>query len=66
MLYLFGVGEVPISISSTPGKPLRQQRTAGLVIRPTSALFVKLSYEYWMPSDFPAFHSGHVGVGGAF
>jgi hypothetical protein len=40
--------------------------TAGVVLTPAASLFVKLSYEYWMPSGYPEFHSGHVGVGGAF
>ncbi len=40
--------------------------TAGLLITPAASLFVKLSYEYWRPSGYPEFHSGHVGLGGAF
>jgi len=40
--------------------------SAGVVITPAAALFVKLSYEYWKPSDFPVLQTGHVGFGGAF
>ena len=43
-----------------------ERATAGIVVTPAASLFVKLSYEYWMPSGYPEFHSGHVGVGGAF
>jgi hypothetical protein len=49
----------------TPDSKLKRF-TGGLVVTPASSLYVKLSYEYWMPSDYPSFHSGHVGVGGAF
>jgi hypothetical protein len=40
--------------------------TAGVVLTPAASLFVKLSYEYWMPSGYPEWNSGHLGVGGAF
>jgi len=40
--------------------------TAGLVYTPASSLYVKLGYEYWAPTDFPSFHSAHLGLGGAF
>ena len=40
--------------------------TGGLVLTPASSLYLKLSYEYWIPSDYARFHSGHVGIGGAF
>jgi hypothetical protein len=40
--------------------------TVGTVLTPAASLFVKLSYEYWMPSGYPEFHSAHLGVGGAF
>ena len=43
-----------------------QRLTGGLVLTPASSLYLKLSCEYWKPSDFPAFYSGHFGVGGAF
>ncbi len=49
----------------TPSSRL-SRATAGFMLTPAASLFVKLSYEYWMPSDYPEFHSGHVGVGGAF
>ena len=34
--------------------------------RPVSGIYMKLSYEYWKPSTFVVFQSGHVGFGGAF
>jgi hypothetical protein len=40
--------------------------TAGTVISPSASLFIKLSWEYWEPTDFEKFHSFHVGFGGAF
>jgi hypothetical protein len=40
--------------------------TAGLVITPAQAIYMKLGWEYWEPTDFPEFHSAHVGFGGAF
>jgi hypothetical protein len=40
--------------------------TGGLFITPAQSLFVKLTYEYWDPTDFPAFQGYHVGIGGAF
>ena len=49
----------------TPDSRL-ERWTGGLVITPVSALYVKLSYEYWKPSAYAQFHSGHVGFGGAF
>jgi len=59
---------VPLPGSSaqmTPDARL-ERATAGLVLTPAAAVFVKLSYEYWRPSLASAFHSGHVGLGGAF
>ncbi len=40
--------------------------TGGLMLVPASALFAKVSYEYWQSKDFPSFSSVHVGFGGAF
>jgi hypothetical protein len=40
--------------------------TAGAMITPTQNLFVKLTYEYWEPTDFPTFQAFHAGLGGAF
>jgi hypothetical protein len=40
--------------------------TAGLVWLPASSVFIKAGYEYWSPTDFAAFHSVHLGFGGAF
>lgn len=59
---------VPLPGSSPAMAPSSRlaRATAGLLLTPASSLFIKLSYEYWMPSGYPEFHSGHVGVGGAF
>jgi hypothetical protein len=43
-----------------------ERGTVGTVITPASGVYIKLSYEYWKPSDFTTFQSGHVGLGGAF
>ena len=50
--------------------------TAGPVITPVQAVYVKLSWEYWSDeatigtpggtTPFQEFHSGHLGFGGAF
>lgn len=40
--------------------------TAGLVTSLASSLYLKVSYEYWMPTAWAEFHSGHLGLGGAF
>ena len=45
--------------------------SAGLMVTPTNAFFVKLGYEYWQLRGFAAevptsFHSFHGGVGGSF
>ena len=40
--------------------------TFGLVYTPATSLYAKLGYEYWRSNDFPAFHSIHLGFGGAF
>jgi hypothetical protein len=42
------------------------RHTAGLVYTPAQSIFVKFGWEYWLPSDFPDFHSVHFGLGGAF
>jgi hypothetical protein len=57
---------LPGSAAAMTPRSTLERATAGLMIRPTSALFLKLSYEYWMSDAHPAFHSGHVGMGGAF
>lgn len=40
--------------------------TGGLVVTPAQSVYMKLSWEYWQPTDFERFHSFHVGLGGAF
>lgn len=59
---------VPLPGSSprmTPNSAL-ERATAGMVITPSSGIYLKLSYEYWKPNGFVAFQSGHAGFGGAF
>jgi len=40
--------------------------TGGVVWTPASAIFLKLSWEYWDTTDFGRFHTYHAGLGGAF
>ena len=40
--------------------------TAGFVLEPAQAVFVKAGWEFWDTTDFADFHSWHVGFGGAF
>ena len=40
--------------------------TAGLFIIPAPSLYLKVGYEFWSATDFPAFHAGHLGFGGSF
>jgi hypothetical protein len=59
---------VPLPGSSanlTPNSAI-ERGTVGAVITPVSGIYMKLSYEYWKPTDFAVFQSGHVGFGGAF
>jgi hypothetical protein len=59
---------VPLPGSSanlTPNSAI-ERATVGTVITPVSGIYMKLSYEYWKPTDFAVFQSGHVGFGGAF
>jgi hypothetical protein len=53
------------SASLTPNSAI-ERGTVGTVITPASGIYMKLSYEYWKPTDFAVFQSGHVGLGGAF
>ena len=53
------------SASLTPNSAI-ERATVGTVITPVSGIYMKLSYEYWKPTDFTVFQSGHVGFGGAF
>lgn len=65
LLERLGVPLPGSAAAMTPSSRM-QRATAGFMLTPAASLFVKLSYEYWMPSGYPEFHSGHVGVGGAF
>ena len=59
---------VPVPGSSQALTPATRidRATAGWVTSLGSSLYLKLSYEYWMPTAWPEFHSGHLGMGGAF
>jgi hypothetical protein len=57
---------LPGSAAAMTPRSRLDRATAGLVLTPAASLYLKLSYEYWMPSHDPRFHSGHLGIGGAF
>jgi hypothetical protein len=57
---------LPGSAAAMTPRSRLERATAGLVVTPAASLYLKLSYEYWRPSAQPAFHSGHLGLGGAF
>ncbi len=40
--------------------------TVATMITPAQNVFVKAGWEWWQPTDFPAFQMFHVGLGGAF
>jgi hypothetical protein len=42
------------------------RHTGGLVVTPSTAIFVKLSWELWQTTDFGEFHAYHAGMGGTF
>jgi hypothetical protein len=42
------------------------RHTGGIVVTPTSALYLKLAWEQWLTTDFGDFHTYHAGIGGAF
>jgi hypothetical protein len=42
------------------------RHTAGVVVTPVAAVFVKLSAERWQTTDFGDFLTWHAGIGGAF
>jgi hypothetical protein len=57
----------PLSTSSQLSADSTIKRyTAGLFIIPAPSLYLKVGYEYWSATDFPAFHAGHLGFGGSF
>lgn len=43
-----------------------QRYTAGLMIIPAPSLYLKVGYEYWTATDFPALNAAHLGFGGSF
>ena len=57
---------LPGSIAELTPDSRMTRHTAGLVVTPASAVFLKLSWEYWDTTDFGRFHTYHAGVGGAF
>ncbi len=57
---------LPGSVAAMTPDSAIERFTAGAVLTPASGIYVKLSYEYWKPTAFVAFQSGHVGFGGAF
>jgi hypothetical protein len=40
--------------------------TQGVQLLLADSFFAKLSYEYWWLSDFPRFHTVHLGIGGTY
>jgi len=42
------------------------RHTGGVVVTPTSAIYLKLSWELWQTTDFGEFHAYHAGIGGTF
>jgi hypothetical protein len=57
---------LPGSVAEMTPSAAIERLTVGTVITPSSGIYLKLSYEYWKPTGFALFHSGHVGFGGAF
>jgi len=57
---------LPGSVANMTPNAAIERFTAGTVITPASGIYMKISYEYWKPTSFTVFQSGHVGMGGAF
>lgn len=57
---------VPGSVASLSADSAIRRATVGAMVVPVGATYVKLSGEYAEATDFPAFLSVHLGVGGAF
>jgi hypothetical protein len=67
---------VPLPGSELTPESLLVRYTAGLVVTPAAAVYVKVGWEYWTDSSvigtragttpFTDFHSAHLGFGGAF
>lgn len=57
---------LPGSISELTPDSRIVRHTGGFVVTPASAVFLKLSWEYWDTTDFGRFHTYHAGLGGAF
>jgi hypothetical protein len=57
---------LPGANASLSTDSLIKRYTAGFVLTPAQAVFMKVGWEYWEPKDFEKFHSFHLGFGGAF
>jgi hypothetical protein len=57
---------LPGSVANMTSNAAIERLTVGTVITPASGIYMKLSWEYWKPTTFVVFQSGHVGFGGAF
>jgi hypothetical protein len=57
---------LPGSVPELSADSRFRRHTGGVVITPTAALYVKLSWELWQTTDFGDFQTYHAGIGGAF
>lgn len=57
---------LPGAVAELTAESTMKRHSAGFVVTPVSAIFVKLSWELWQTSDFGEFHTYHAGIGGAF
>ena len=57
---------LPGSVEELSANSTFVRHTGGVVITPTAALYLKLSWEMWQTTDFGDFHTYHAGIGGAF
>lgn len=57
---------LPGAIEGLTGDSKFTRHTGGLVVTPSSAMYVKLSWELWRTTDFGEFHTYHAGIGGTF
>jgi hypothetical protein len=57
---------LPGSVAAMTPDTAIDRFTIGTVFTPSSGISVKVSYEYWKPTGFASFQSGHLGFGGAF
>jgi hypothetical protein len=57
---------LPGSVAELSAESVMKRHSAGFVVTPVSAIFLKLGWELWQTSDFGEFHTYHAGIGGAF